>query len=65
MIYIKDLINCHHVCWPFEQDLGCIGLNIMLSSEMSFVLIVVHRPPPSNNDFYLTFKKLLKACDFR
>ena len=65
MIYIKDHINCHQICWPFDHDLECIGLNIVLSSEMSFVPIVVYHPPSSNNDFYITFKNLLKACDFK
>lgn len=37
----------------------------MLSPEMSFMLIVIYRPPSSNNDFYTTFKKLLQACDFK
>lgn len=64
MMYIKDHINCHQICWPFDHNLECIGLNIVLSSEMSFVLIVVYRPP-SSNDFYITFKKLLQACDFK
>lgn len=65
MIYIKDHINCQQICWPFDHDLECIGVNILLSPEMSFVLIVVYRPPSSNNDFYITFKKLLQACDFK
>ena len=29
------------------------------------MLIVVYRPHSSNNDFCITFKKLLKACDFK
>lgn len=31
---------------------------------MSFV-VVVYWPPFSNNDFYITFNKLLKACYFK
>ena len=65
MIYVKDHLNCHQICWPFNHDLECLGLKLMLSPEMSFVLIVVYRPPSSNNDFYTTFKKRLKACDFK
>lgn len=40
MIYVKDHVNCQRICWPFEHDLECIGLKIVLSSEMSFVLII-------------------------
>lgn len=65
MIYIKEHIICHQICWPFVHDLEWIDLNIMLSSEMSFVLIVVYRPPSSNNDFYVTLEKLLQECYFK
>lgn len=37
----------------------------MLSPEMSFVLIVIYRPPSAKNDFFTTFKKLLRACDLK
>ncbi len=31
---------------------------------MSFVLIVIYRPPSSNISFYENLKQLLKQCDF-
>ncbi len=63
MIYIRDHFKCQQICWPLNHDLECLGLKVMLSSEMSFLLIVIYRPPSSNNDFYTTFKRLLQACD--
>ena len=41
MIYIKEHFNCNQICWPFNVDIKGLGLNIMLSPEMSFKLIVV------------------------
>lgn len=64
MIYIRDHFKCQQICWPFNHDLERLGLNVMLSPEMSFVLVVYH-PPSSNNEFYTIFKKLLQACDFK
>ena len=63
MIYIKEHFNCNQICWPFNDDIEGLGLNITLSPEMSFELIVVYRPPSSNNDFYATLKKRLKIFD--
>ena len=46
MIYIKDHINCHQICWPFDHELESTGLNIVLSSAMSLcsLLCIVHIP---------------------
>ncbi len=64
MIYVKTGIQCNEVAWANCIDLEFIGLNFRLSPQMSFVLIVIYRPPSSNISFYENLKQLLKQCDF-
>ncbi len=64
MIYVKTGIQCNEIVWANCIDLECIGLNLVLSPQMSFVLIVIYRPPSSNISFYENLKQLLKQCDF-
>ena len=37
---------------------------MFLSTEMSFTLIVIYRPPSSNVSFYEKFREVLQQCDF-
>ena len=64
MIYVKDSIQCNEIHWLNCKELECIGLNIILSPQMSFILVVIYRPPSSNIGFYEKFEKLLKECNF-
>lgn len=64
MIYVKNSIHCNEITLSNSVDLECIGLNFILSPQMSFVLIVIYRPPSSNSSFYENLKQLLKQCDF-
>jgi len=64
MIYVKTTIQCKEIAWADCMDLECIGLNLILAPQMSFVLIVIYRPPSSNITFYENLKQLLKQCDF-
>lgn len=64
MIYVKTGIQCNDIAWANCIDLECIGLNLILSLQMSFVLIVIYRPPSSNISFYENLKQLLKQSDF-
>ncbi len=63
MCYIKDTIRCNVI--KIEHcELEYLCLNIVLSPEMSFTLIVIYRPPSSNVTFYEKFGELLQQCDF-
>lgn len=62
MVYMKDNIQCSRIDL-FNVNLECIGLNITLSSQMSFVLVLSNRPLSSNNSLYDEFKSLLKECN--
>lgn len=64
MIYAKDNIHCDEIRWS-NHELECIGLNVTLSPQMSFILIVIYRPPSSNVDFYEKFNNMLKECNFK
>lgn len=64
MIYVKDNIQCNEICWSNCKELECIGLNIILSPQMSFFLIVIYQPSSSNSSFYEHFQNLLRECNF-
>lgn len=64
MIYVESGIQCNEIVWPNNTDLECIGLNLILSPQMSFTLMVIYRPPYSNVSFYENLKQVLKLCNF-
>jgi len=59
MVYLKNTIHCTQIQLS-NVNLECIGLTITLSSQMSFVMFLLYRPPSSTNAFYDEFKRLLK-----
>ena len=63
LCYVKETIRCNEINL-IDCNLECLGLNIELSPEMSFTLIVLYRPPSSNISFYEKFRELLQQCDF-
>lgn len=65
MIYVRDTIRCNEILWQNPTDLECIGLNMILSPQMFFTLIVIYRAPALNNSFYDELKKVLCQCDFK
>lgn len=62
MVYIKSTLQCHKIKWSHNL-LECLGLNITLSPQMSFVLVVMYRPPSADNSFYENFEQLLKESN--
>ena len=65
LIYAKDIFNCKEIHVSNQNGLELICLDIPLSPQMSFVLIVIYRPPLSNIDFYEKLDNLLKQCNFQ
>lgn len=59
MIYIKEGIQCKQIDIP-ENTLECVGVNITLSPEMSFIVIALYRPPPSKDIFFDLLSDVLK-----
>ena len=65
LIYAKDIFNCKEIHVSNQNGLELICLDIPLSPQMSFVLIVIYRPPLSNIDFYEKLDNLVKQCNFQ
>lgn len=63
LCYVKDSIRCNEIKFT-DCELECLGLNMELSSAMSFTLIVIYRPPSANVSFYEKFRELLQQCNF-
>ncbi len=63
MVYIKSTLQCLKMQWSNCNLLECLGLNVSLSPQMSFVLVVICRPPSADNSFYENFEKLLKESN--
>ena len=64
LIYVRDSIKCNVIEWSHKElNFDCIGLNIMLSPEMSFTVICLYRPPKTNSLFYDQLQTILKECD--
>ena len=62
LCYVKDSISCNEILFT-NCDLECLGLNMVLSPEMSFTLIVIYWPPSATVSFYDKFRDLLQQCD--
>lgn len=60
MIYIKEGIQCKQIDIP-ENTLECVGVNITLSPEMSFVVVVLYQPPTSKVIFFYLLSDVLIA----
>lgn len=62
MIYIKEGIQCKQIDIP-ENTLECVGVNITLSPEMSFVVVVLYQPPTSKVIFFYLLSDVLIAVN--
>lgn len=60
MAYMKNTFQCHKIQWSNCRQLECLGLNVTLSPQMSFDIVVKYRSPSADNSFYENFEKLLK-----
>lgn len=59
-----DNISCSQIQWRCDNELECIGLNIILSPQMSFTLVGLYRPPSSKISFLDQLSSILKECNF-
>lgn len=64
LIYMKDSLKCTQIIWPTEISIECVGVKVALSTEMSFTILCLYRPPSAKVDFYDQLKALLSCCDF-
>ena len=63
MFYVKDNISCSQIQWRCVNELECIGLNIILSPQMSFTLVGLYRPPSSKVTLFDQLSSILKECN--
>ena len=62
MIYVKDAIKCERIKLDTADDVECVAITVVLSQQMSFILIAFYRPPSANDSFYSTLANMLKQC---
>lgn len=67
LFYIKEHLQCNQIQWSCDNVLECVGLNVVLSPQMSYTIIGIyrpHRPPSAKTVFFEHLKALLKECKF-
>uniref|UniRef100_A0A3B3CCL8 Reverse transcriptase domain-containing protein n=1 Tax=Oryzias melastigma TaxID=30732 RepID=A0A3B3CCL8_ORYME len=62
MIYVKEKFDCTTI-ENLSDSLECTGITIKLSPEMSFVVIVIYRPPSAKDIFFTHLTEILKKCN--
>lgn len=62
MIYVRNSLKCAQIVWPDNVTLECVGVNIVLSKEMNFIVICIYRKPSTNVEFFDQLKLLLDFC---
>ncbi len=65
LLYVKSTLKCKQIEWPSEFGLECVGVNISLSAEMSFILICMYRKHSAKLDFYDQLKQILNHCNLK
>ena len=58
LLYVKSTLKC--TLLPVRTELECLCVDISLSTEMSFVLVYLYRPPDAKVIFYDQLEALLK-----
>ena len=62
LFYIKDHIFCKEIQYSVENDIECICLDVILSPQMSFILIGVYRPPSAKSVYLEKLNAMLREC---
>ena len=63
LMYMKDRIAFQVIIWKHANDVECMGLNVLLSPHMSFIVIGLYQPPTSDISLYYHLNAMLKECD--
>lgn len=63
LVYVKNHLKCEVITWPEEVNLECIGLNVILSPTMSFIVICMYLPQLVKNEVYDQLEIILKNCN--
>lgn len=65
MIYVRNTIYYNEIQLQNPSDLECVALNMIISPQMSYTIVVIYRPPSSNISFYKKLKTVLCQLDFK
>lgn len=65
IIYIRDSFKCTQIEFEYDVSIECLGLNVFLSPEMHFRILVLYNPPACDTGFYDKLEKLLKAISHK
>lgn len=57
LLYVRNTWSCRQLEWSTDITFDCVGVEITLSNEMSFILICLYRHPSMEVDFYDQLKK--------
>lgn len=64
-MYVKDTLKCNEIVWSDDIYLECVGVEITLSKEMTFVVICMYRKPSAKIDFYSDLKTLINLTNLK
>jgi len=63
LMYVKDSIKCERMFFKPAISLEYVALKVVLSQQMSFIIIGLYRPPTANDTFYTELANIIKECD--
>ncbi len=59
LLNVKSNLKCKPLELPETIKFDCVGVEVVLSTEMSFILICLYRHPSAKKDFYDQLKTML------
>ena len=60
---MRKTIKCERMFYKPAISLEYVALKVVLSPQMSFIIIGFYRPPTANDTFYEELTDILKECD--
>lgn len=65
LLYVRNNLKCKQIVWPCHIKSECVGVNILLSDEMSLTVICIYCKLSAKIDFYDHLSALLKSCNHK
>lgn len=63
LFYVRNTLTCRQLEWPSDVNFDCVGVEVTLSRQMSFILICLYRHPSAKVEFYDQLKRVLNSCN--
>ena len=61
LLYVKSKLKCKLLELPEAVKFDCVGIEVLLSTEMSFVFMCLYRHPSASLEFYDQLKIMLNS----